>query len=67
MIFKKFRDNQVAKQGSKRSRNTRPEFKELLMGVLQHNNKYSMHLRLSFWINRIVKLIFKSKQKTVKH
>ena len=47
---------------NKRSKVNKPEFKEIFLRVLQHSNKHSLFLRLAFWINKMVKLMFKQRQ-----
>lgn len=47
---------------NKRSKVNKPEFKEIFLRVLQHSNKHSLFLRLAFWINKMVKLMFKQRK-----
>lgn len=45
----------------------KPEFKELMLNVLQHSNRHSLYLRLTFWINKLIKLMFKPRQESASH
>lgn len=51
----------------KKTKINKPEYKEVFLKILQHNNKHSLFLRLTFWINKMVKLMFKSKQEGPGH
>ena len=45
----------------------KPEYKELMLNVLQHSNRHSLYLRLTFWINKLIKLTFKPKRESASH
>jgi len=42
----------------------KPEYKELMLNVLQHSNRQSLYLRLTFWINKLIKLTFKPRKES---
>lgn len=47
--------------------NRKAEWKEQMLNILQHPNKHSLFLRITFWINKMVKLIYRSKRETEDH
>jgi hypothetical protein len=47
--------------------NRKAEWKEQMLNILQHPNKHSLFLRITFWINKMVKLIYRPKRETEDH
>lgn len=47
--------------------NRKAEWKEQMLNILQHPNKHSLFLRITFWINKMVKLIYRHKRETEDH
>lgn len=45
----------------------KPEYKELMLNVLTHHGKHSLYLRITFWINKMMKQAFKSKRESLQH
>jgi hypothetical protein len=69
-IYKKEEAKQSMKTINARAqaiRAKKPEYKELMLNVLQHSNRHSLYLRLTFWINKLIKLTFKPKRESASH
>ena len=45
----------------------KPEYKELMLNVLTHHGKHSLYLRITFWINKMMKQAFKPKRESLQH
>ena len=56
--------NQTLKSGLSRKnplRVRKTDFKEMIMNTLNHRGLHSLYLRLSYWINKLMKLMFAPK------
>ena len=51
--------NSLAKKNPLKVKKT--DFKEMVMSTLNHRGLYSLYLRLTYWINKLMKLMFAPK------